>query len=241
MKIIASMLLLILSTPLYATDFVYRVDSRPPDVIFRDGFHSHGENRNIQQHIRGDSCATGSRDSAFIATTSDINETYNIARQYYSSSTFTGTLYRYRIRADRFFYPLAPSVEYLTSRGVTFSNFEQAMMREQSEVVGVRLIEPENIVEAVRLNYNRMTSQVSDGDGVSNANYVDIETEASTGVIPNIPVPQVNVRDRIAAFGALISACLSTRGVQQAERLSYDPVNFYDARLVLKQTLVNTR
>lgn len=36
-----------------AVDFVYRVDSRPPDEIFRDGFRSHGANRNLQQHIRG--------------------------------------------------------------------------------------------------------------------------------------------------------------------------------------------
>ncbi|EGS9536889.1 pertussis toxin-like subunit ArtA, partial [Salmonella enterica] len=32
-----------------AVDFVYRVDSRPSDVIFRDGFASHGNNRNLQQ------------------------------------------------------------------------------------------------------------------------------------------------------------------------------------------------
>lgn len=58
-----------------AVQFVYRVDSRPPDVVFREGFRSHGANRNLQQHVRGDSCAAGSRDSAFIATTADINET----------------------------------------------------------------------------------------------------------------------------------------------------------------------
>ncbi|EAQ4491786.1 pertussis toxin subunit, partial [Salmonella enterica] len=26
-------------------------------MIFRDGFASHGNNRNLQQHIRDDSCA----------------------------------------------------------------------------------------------------------------------------------------------------------------------------------------
>lgn len=49
-----------------AVDFVYRVDSRPSDVIFRDGFASHGNNRNLQQHIRDDSCASGSRDSTIL-------------------------------------------------------------------------------------------------------------------------------------------------------------------------------
>lgn len=57
-----------------AVNFLYRVGSRPPDVIFRNGFSSHGNNRNLQQPIRGDSCAAGSRDSNYIATASDINE-----------------------------------------------------------------------------------------------------------------------------------------------------------------------
>lgn len=49
-----------------AVDFVYRVDSRPSEVIFRDGFASHGNNRNLQQHIRDDSCVSGSRDSTIL-------------------------------------------------------------------------------------------------------------------------------------------------------------------------------
>lgn len=240
MKRLFIFFLWLIITPGYTAEFVYRVDSRPPDVVFRDGFRAHGENRNLQQHIRGDSCAAGSRDSAFIATTSDINETYNIARQYYSSSTFTGVLYRYRIRADRFFYPLSPSVQYLTSRGVTFSRFEQVMMREQSEVVGVRLIEPANIVEAVQLNYNRMTGQVSDGAGTSNAGYINIETQANTGVIPNIPIPQVSVRERINAFGSLLTACFSLRGINRSRdvRIDFDPIQFYDARGVFNRVII---
>ncbi|QPD20849.1 pertussis toxin subunit [Salmonella sp. SJTUF14154] len=40
--------------------------SRPSEVIFRDGFASHGNNRNLQQHIRDDSCVSGSRDSTIL-------------------------------------------------------------------------------------------------------------------------------------------------------------------------------
>lgn len=68
----------------------------------------------IYSNISGDSCAAGSRDSAFIATTSSLSETYSIARQYYSGSRFRGTLYRYRIRANNIFYSIQPSVNYLT-------------------------------------------------------------------------------------------------------------------------------
>ncbi|EBX6017116.1 hypothetical protein ACY12_003919 [Salmonella enterica subsp. enterica serovar Portland] len=144
-----------------AFDFVYRVDSRPSDVIFRDGFASHGNNRNLQQHIRGDSCAAGSRDSNYIAIISDINEDYNIARLYYSRATFSGRLYRYRIRADNSFYSLSPSVDYIESRGIQFGHFERVMMRLQSEYAYVNSIQIENIQEAVELVYDGNTSMVN--------------------------------------------------------------------------------
>ncbi|HDX6426021.1 TPA: pertussis toxin-like subunit ArtA, partial [Escherichia coli] len=145
-RFLFAFIFIFVSNSTFAIQYVYRVDGRPPDVVFRDGFRSHGNNRNLQQHIRGDSCAAGSRDSAFIATTTDINETYNIARQYFSNSLFHGRLYRYRIRANNIFYPLGPSVNLLTSRGVEFSRFERMMMAEQREIVAVNHIPTENIV-----------------------------------------------------------------------------------------------
>ncbi|ECE6399915.1 pertussis toxin-like subunit ArtA [Salmonella enterica subsp. salamae] len=224
-----------------AVDFVYRVDSRPPDVIFRDGFGSHGNNRNLQQHIRGDSCAAGSRDSNYIATTSDVRETYNIARQYYSSSTFSGRMYRYRIRADNNFYSLPPSVDYIESRGIQFSHFERLMIRLQSEYVAINSIPIENIQEAVELVYDRNTSQVRDGPGTSNSHYLRVSTQSNPGVIPNLPVPQVSTRERISAFGTLISACFSMRGVNQHDSRERsvipDFMPFYDARGVLTELL----
>lgn len=224
-----------------AVQFVYRVDSRPPDVVFREGFLSHGSNRNLQQHIRGDSCAAGSRDSAFIATTADINETYSIARQYFSSSTFHGNLYRYRIRANNVFYSLEPSVQLLRSRGVTFSRFEDIMMREQSEIVADGLIPTENIAEAIQLRYDRTTGVVSDGPGTSNSRYLNISTDSNPGVIPDIPVPQVSVRERINAFGSLLTACFSLRGTSDdgVFRSGNYYEEFYDARPLLKILLVN--
>ncbi|WP_071999969.1 scabin-related ADP-ribosyltransferase [Raoultella planticola] len=237
----AMLLLILLSGSASAVDFVYRVDSRPPSEIFRDGFRSHGNNRNLQQHLRGDSCAAGSRDSAFIATTTSLSETYNIARQYYSSSTFRGTLYRYRIRANNIFYSVQPSVNYLTERGVTFTGFEQIMMREQNEVVAVEHIPTENIAEAVELTYDRLSGRVLDGAGTSNARYISISTTSNTGVIPEIVVPTVSVRERINAFGSLISACFSLKGVRRDElnkRSNYYEPEFYDARGVL-ETMLN--
>ncbi|EIQ4656880.1 TPA: pertussis toxin-like subunit ArtA [Escherichia coli] len=237
MRKIFMLVMALLSGAVNATDFVYRVDSRPPGEVFRDGFRSHGSNRNLQQHIRGDSCAAGSRDSAFIATTTSLSETYNIARQYYSSSTFQRTLYRYRIRANNIFYPIQPSVNYLEGRGVTFSGFEQIMMREQNEIVAVEHIPTENIAEAVELTYDRFNSTVRDGAGTSNARYLSVETTYNPGVIPDLVVPTVSVRDRISAFGSLISACFSLKGVRRGSEYKvgnyYEP-EFYDARGVLE-------
>lgn len=228
---------MLLSCSASAVDFVYRVDSRSPDEIFRDGFRSHGNNRNLQQHLRGDSCAAGSRDSAFVATTTSLRETYNIARQYYSSSTFHGRLYRYRIRANNIFYSIQPSVSYLTERGVTFTAFEQIMMREQNEIVAVEHIPTENIAEAVELVYDRYNGSISDGPGTSNAQYVSVSTTSNPGIIPGLVVPTVSVRERINAFGSLISACFSLKGVRRDHSYrvgNYYEQEFYDARGALK-------
>lgn len=245
MNVIFGLLLILFSFASSAVQFVYRVDSRPPDVVFRDGFSSHGDNRNLQQHIRGDSCAAGSRDSAFIATTSDINETYNIARQYFTNSLFHGQLYRYRIRTNNIFYSLAPSVQLLRERGVTFTRFEEIMMREQSEIVADRRIPTENIAEAVQLTYDRTTGVVSDGQGTTNSRFLDIHTDSNPGIIPDIPVPQVSVRERINAFGSLLTACFSLRGVRDyggdnrtVENYA-DYMSFYDARPVIQSLIVS--
>ncbi|MFP1463133.1 hypothetical protein ACLB1E_23660 [Escherichia coli] len=69
----------------------------------------------------------------------------------------------------------------------------------------------ENIVEAVELTYDRFNSQVSDGPGTTNARYVPDPRSVNPGVIPQLVVPTVSVRERINAFGSLISACFALR------------------------------
>ncbi|EHR7100798.1 NAD-dependent ADP-ribosyltransferase [Escherichia coli] len=149
-------------------------------------------------------------------------------------------MYRYRIRADANFYSLAPSVSYLSRRGVDFNRFEQIMMHEQSEFVAIDRIPVENIVEAVQLNYDRFNSVVTDGAGTTNAYYVSQRTESNSGVIPALPVPQLSVRDRISAFGSLLTVCFSLRGVNRERdtREIIDVVSFYDARPLIND-LVN--
>ncbi|HDX6434844.1 TPA: pertussis toxin-like subunit ArtA, partial [Escherichia coli] len=141
-------------------------------------------------------------------------------------------------RANNIFHSIRPSVNYLTQRGVTFTGFEQIMMREQNEIVAIEHIPSENIVEAVELTYDRFNSSVSDGRGTSNARYVPGSTFVNPGVIPDLVVPAVSVRERINAFGSLISACFALKGVRRDglnKRSTYYEPEFYDARTVLKE------
>ncbi|EBV7178599.1 TPA: pertussis-like toxin subunit ArtA [Salmonella enterica subsp. enterica serovar Orientalis] len=229
--------LIIASFDIYAIDFVYRVDSNPPDIIFRDGFSLLGYNRDLQKLISGESCAGGSSDSRYITMTSDINQTYAIARSYYSHSTFNGNLYRYKIRADNNFYSLTPSVNYLESKGGHFNAYEKSMIRLQSEYVSVLSILPGNIQEAVALVYDSATGQIKDGASTINTDYVSISSVSNPGVIPFLPDPQANTQQRIDAFGSLISSCFSINSVCQTHRGKKAEVykmSFYNARPVIQ-------
>ncbi|EAB0068947.1 pertussis toxin-like subunit ArtA, partial [Salmonella enterica subsp. enterica serovar Schwarzengrund] len=55
-----------------------------------------------------------------------------------------------------------------------------------------------------------------------------------------LPVPQLSVRDRISAFGSLLTVCFSLRGVNRERdtREIIDVVSFYDARPLIND-LVN--
>ncbi|EDI6983374.1 pertussis-like toxin subunit ArtA [Salmonella enterica] len=245
MKKLILLTFIIASFDIYAIDFVYRVDPNPPDVIFRDGFSLLGYNRDLQQLISGRSCAGGSSDSRYIATTSDINKTYAIARAYYSNSKFKGNLYRYKIRADNNFYSLTPSVNYLESQGGHFNAYEKSMIRLQSEYVSTLSILPENIQKAVALVYDSSTGQIKDGTGTINTDhYVSISSVSNPGVIPFLPEPQANTQQRIDAFDSLISSCFSIYSVCQSHRSQRTEVYkmpfyvyempFYDARPVIQ-------
>ena len=111
------------------------------------------------------------------------------------------------------------------------------MMREQNEIVAVEHIPTENIAEAVELVYDRYNGSISDGPGTSNAQYVSVSTSSNPGIIPGLVVPTVSVRERINAFGSLISACFSLKGVRRDDSYrvgNYYEQEFYDARGALK-------
>ncbi|EHM2231716.1 pertussis-like toxin subunit ArtA [Salmonella bongori] len=241
MKKLMLLTLIIVAFNSYAISFVYRVDSTPPSVIFRDGFSLLGYNRDLQQFISGRSCGGGSSDSRYIATTSNVNQTYAIAKAYFSRSTFNGHLYRYLIRADNNFYSLAPSVDYLESQGGHFNAYEKTMMRlQQNEYVSTLSVLPENIQKAVELVYDSTSGQVKEGTSTMNTNYLSISSESNPGVIPFLPEPHTTTQQRINAFGPLLSSCFSVCSVCQSHRGKKTDVykmSFYDARPVIELML----
>lgn len=63
-------------------------------------------------------------------------------------------------------------------------------------------------------------------------------TFVNPGLYPDLVVPAVSVRERINAFGSLISACFALKGVRRDglnKRSTYYEPEFYDARTVLKE------
>ena len=54
--LIASILLGLTCVTAYAVPALFRIDTRSPDSVFRDGFTAPGTNRNLLQHAEGLSC-----------------------------------------------------------------------------------------------------------------------------------------------------------------------------------------
>ncbi|WP_025755715.1 hypothetical protein [Mycoplasmopsis cricetuli] len=82
--------------------FVYRVDTRPPEIIFREGFRNLGDIRNFFEHI----VSTNFGQSWFVS----FAETPTAAIRYFGSwlrphvPTHPRVGYLYEVRADQYFY-----------------------------------------------------------------------------------------------------------------------------------------
>lgn len=109
---------------------VYRFDSRPPEVIFKQGFKSWGDNMDLLAHISGDSCAgpRETRDSGFISTGADEDGVIDAARAKieFLSQNMTKEekkklkIYVYTIEPDSRFYPAVESLQYYALHNPTY-------------------------------------------------------------------------------------------------------------------------
>lgn len=174
----------IFSFSVCAVDYVYRADFRSPEQVFREGFGSRGDNRDILQHFFGLSCSAGTLDSAYISTSARLSGAMGIAR-FYLRSDPNDRIWIYTIRADRNFYPLLPSINYIESRGVNLTIRERFNLRRQREVVS-HVVPAQNIREASLVTWNRQSRSINIVESVSNSRYQHRETHANEGVMPGI-------------------------------------------------------
>lgn len=141
----------------------FRVDTRPPEEIFLNGFISLGGDDNVRDHSRGVSCFHSHRNSAFISVSTDPQYAASYARRMVAS---TGrSVYVYVIRSTTNFYRMSSTLRY--------NNYQTGIQNAeaQSEWVAYRSI-PSDIIQGAREYVNETTPAV-----IPNENYIDIRPQ----------------------------------------------------------------
>lgn len=110
MKILFAWVCLIGMWPAWAyppPELVYRMDTRSPDDIFRNGFIPVGHNTNLYEHVEGFTCFGGDRTSGFVATTDDESFATGWGSWWLSNGSH---FFVYRIRPTTQFYSTTASL-----------------------------------------------------------------------------------------------------------------------------------
>lgn len=161
---------------------VYRVDDRNFEVIFLTGFRSHGTNDNVDDHVSGRSIATPNQNSAWIATTDDVNTARRIgaARYNINQSSRTRATWVYEIAQTDNMYDLSRVLEYQSSRWFIGSAMRdhlaalRLLYQPQREIGALRSILPNQIVRARQLVWDPATGDaIFQGEWVVNPRYND--------------------------------------------------------------------
>lgn len=197
--------------------FVYRVDTRPPSVIFAEGFRAWGNNHNIVAHINGATCSNDGSTSAFVSTAASFDAARGIANQHLMQRSVT---YIYRIRADQTFYSGPASVDWLQQRSGSaspLSVMSLEMARRADEWDAVDGIPAQNIVEAQEVTATGSRS-------IPNTRYLNVDT------LGNANPYTANAADTLQHYGLLLSApggrlafmsaCFASCSGSSARRLS---------------------
>lgn len=154
---------------------VYRADNRPPDEVFQNGFTAWGTNINYISHILGLSGTTGSRDSAFIPTSSNHDIANNFARE---RAVATGSpYYIYNIRATDNFYPALETVYHIYDQhNIRVSDDVRATVAREQEYTAYNIISSTQIrsVETIRFENGEWITESR-----SNPNYIESQNTHS--------------------------------------------------------------
>jgi len=186
---------LLLPNALATPKEVYRVDERPPDIIFSKGFTPWGKNDYLLAHVFGESLMqAGPEGSAFVATTETLEAAYRIAQTRFRLTPVglqTRPLFIYEIRTDQNFYGVARYMEAMEENppeGVNRRNiaFARAAFRYQREWVAAGGI-PARQVRLARQIFFR-DGQIVDEDTIKNEDFENADTQANEGIYPALGV-----------------------------------------------------
>lgn len=155
---------------------VFRADSRPPEDVFENGFQAWGTNINFNAHVLGISGRRGSRDSAFIPTTSNIQSAENFALDLLNVSP-DATAYVYVIRAtDNFYSAMTTMYNLYDSAGIRLPDTTRATIAAEQEYSAYSYITGQQILYVMA--YSR-----EDGETVrtisSNPYYERLQTHSN--------------------------------------------------------------
>ena len=92
--------------------FVYRSDFREPANIFKNGMPSQGSNQNLLDHIYGNSCMGGTKNTAFVATSLQKDFAIHFGWDLLWTTEDAGPyIYLYKIRASDNFFEVKNSLQ----------------------------------------------------------------------------------------------------------------------------------
>lgn len=168
-----------------APKYVYRVDKRPPAVVFRDGFLPIGANQNLISHVLGHSLNRHiplEKRSFFISTSDNIDAAIRHLGVFSSVPLDEdATYYIYKIRANQLVYSVLKTINYLLGRikkrNINFEFGDYVLGNEivetyferfayQSEWVNVGEIPSDRIKSAYKINIHELhTNHITDARG----------------------------------------------------------------------------
>ncbi|WP_226470623.1 enterotoxin A family protein [Luteimonas panaciterrae] len=225
--IVVCFILFFIPKTVLAVDYLYRVDTRPPEEVFNSngGFSPLGTNRSLVAHVRGNTCMQGNATTGYVSVSSDPVWASNYARRLYSQLNGR-TVYVYIIRQTNNFYNAARVLSNILVPDHPYMQSAQS----QSEWVTSVPVTPDSIYgvrefseRAVDPNYTPPIRR--------NSVYRDEPSSVNNGTFTPEEYPphygrQPHVVSRTPLVGACLSAtlsCISRPGTKKRDTTSSQP------------------
>ncbi|WP_219495430.1 scabin-related ADP-ribosyltransferase [Proteus terrae] len=201
---------------------VYRADSRPPEEVFKKGFVAWGNNINFHAHVNGVSGRRGSKDSAFIPTTSSFKSSEKFAKDLLNVSSENKS-YIYKIRPTNNFYSALDTVYYYHDQiKERVSDILRTVLTEEQEYSAYINI-TNQLIELVTI-YTKIDSDIIE-ETIPNPHYSPEETHSSDEPykgynplkIDNLPhlvmgLSMTNINNELAEASAVLPSSSFTWG-----------------------------